>query len=138
MFQSMMPSIIRNSHVAIVVFDITNKKSLEDCKYWIDIYRQYQSKETKELIYLIGNKIDLPKENQVISAKDGEYFCLDNKLRKYYEVSAKTGQNVDDLFINIAKDLIDIDFKDNSNIKKCKIISNYQIINKTIKYIIET
>ena len=34
MFKSIMSSsFIRNSHVAIVVFDVINKKSLEECKY---------------------------------------------------------------------------------------------------------
>ena len=145
MFQSIMSSFLRNSHVAIVVFDISNKKSLEECKYWIDIFRQNQSNKSKEFIYLIGNKIDLLKENQVISDKDGENFCFNNKLRRYFEVSAKTGQNVDDLFTNIAKDLIDIDLKENKNLllkktnsTKYKLFSCYQSIYKTIKYIIES
>lgn len=41
--------------------------------------RQYQSEETKELIYLVGNKIDLTEENKAISKEEGEHFCVNNK-----------------------------------------------------------
>ena len=65
MFQSIMSSLFRNSHVGIVVFDITKKKSFEECEYWINIYRKYVGNETKEIIYLIGNKNDLLKKNML-------------------------------------------------------------------------
>ena len=73
-YQSLTSSYIRNSHVGIVVFDITNRKGFEECKNWIDIYRQYQSRETKELIYLVGNKIDLAEKERVVSKEEGEIF----------------------------------------------------------------
>ena len=89
LFQSLMSSNIRNSHVGIIVFDITNKNSFEECEQWINIYRQYVGNETKELIYLVGNKIDLPKKDHAITSKEGENFCINNKLREYFEVSEK-------------------------------------------------
>ena len=73
-YQSLTSSYIRNSHVGIVVFDITNRKGFEECKNWIDVYRQYQSRETKELIYLVGNKIDLAEKERVVSKEEGEIF----------------------------------------------------------------
>ena len=81
------------------------------------MYRQYQSEETKELIYLVGNKIDLSEELRVVSKEEGENFCINNKLRKYFEVSAKTGEKVENLFANIAKELVDVESKENQNIK---------------------
>ena len=142
LFQSLMSSYIRNSRVGIVVFDITNKKSFEECEQWINIYRQYVGNETKELIYLVGNKIDLPKKDHAITSKEGENFCINNKLREYFEVSAKTGQNVDDMFNNIVKDLFNIEIKENKNIilkktkeNKSNQVSCYNSIIKTFKKI---
>jgi len=117
LYQSLTSSFIRNSHVGIVVFDITNRKGFEECKNWIDIYRQYQSGEKNELIYLVGNKIDLAEKSRVVSKEEGQNFCINNKLRNYFEVSAKTGEKVENLFQNIAKDLVHVDFKENENIK---------------------
>lgn len=117
LYQSLTSSFIRNSHVGIVVFDITNRKGFEECKNWIDIYRQYQSEEKNELIYLVGNKIDLAEKSRVVSKEEGQNFCINNKLRDYFEVSAKTGEKVENLFQNIAKDLVDVEFKENGNIK---------------------
>ena len=75
LYQSLTSSYIRNSHVGIVVFDITKRKGFEECKNWINVYRQYQSREKKELIYLVGNKIDLSEELRVVSKEEGENFC---------------------------------------------------------------
>lgn len=138
LYQSIMSSNIRDSHVGIVVFDITNKKSFEECEYWINIYRQYAGNEAKELIYLVGNKIDLPKKDHAITAKEGENFCINNKLRNYFEVSAKTGQNVDDLFKNITKDLLVIEIKENKNIKLKKTKENKSNQDSCLKSIIKT
>ena len=94
------------------------------------------------MIYLIGNKIGLPKENRVVSDEEGKKFCLDNNLRDYFEVSAKTGENVDDLFTNIAKELKDVvvDIEEKKNIKlkktnyiKRKLTSCYHTIINTFK-----
>ena len=81
------------------------------------MYRQYQSGEKNELIYLVGNKIDLGEKVRVVSKEEGENFCINNKLRSYFEDSAKTGEKVENLFQNITKELVDVEFKENENIK---------------------
>ena len=81
------------------------------------MYRQYQSGEKNELIYLVGNKIDLGEKDRVVSKEEGENFCINNKLRSYFEDSAKTGEKVENLFQNITKELVDVEFKENENIK---------------------
>ena len=63
------------------------------------MYRQYQSGEKNELIYLVGNKIDLGEKVRVVSKEEGENFCIKN------------------LFQNITKELVDVEFKENENIK---------------------
>ena len=86
----------------IIVFDVTNKKSFDDLKIWIDSIRS-QSKLTEDLenmpIIIIGNKIDIPK--RVIDKETALNFSKEQNF-DYYETSAKTGQGVD----NAIKDLV--------------------------------
>ena len=86
----------------IIVFDVTNKKSFDDIKIWIDSIRS-QSKLTEDLenmpIIIIGNKIDIPK--RVIDKETALNFSKEQNF-DYYETSAKTGQGVD----NAIKDLV--------------------------------
>ena len=59
---------------------------------------------------LIGNKSDLEDERQV-SFEEGLRFKQDNSLLYFAETSAKSGDNVDKMFIDLAK-FIYIKYKD--------------------------
>lgn len=59
---------------------------------------------------LIGNKSDLENQRQV-SFEEGLRFKQDNNLLYFAETSAKSGDNVDKMFIDLAK-FIYIKYKD--------------------------
>ena len=87
----------------IIVFDVTNKKSFEDLKIWIDSINS-QSKLTEDLenmpIIIIGNKIDIPK--RVIDKDTALNFAKEQNL-DYYETSAKTGEGIDSAIKDLVK-----------------------------------
>lgn len=128
MFQSLSSSYIRNSYGALVVFDIVDRKSFESLKNWIKFYRDNKDENKEDLLYLVGNKIDLTKE-RAISKSEAENFMDENNLKKYFEASAKNGNNVDKIFNSIAIDLVDIYVKN----KKIKFNSEKINLNKGIK-----
>ena len=67
--------------------------------------------QIKELdICLVGNKIDL--EGRVITREEGEKFALDNDI-KYFEVSAKTSEGIEELFTSVTKGAVDKIFQAN-------------------------
>jgi small GTP-binding protein len=105
MFQSLSRSYYRKSHAAIVVFDINDEKSFESLETWINFYRENKEPLMKDMLYLVGNKIDIGKK--VISDKEAKKYLKENDLKKYYKTSAKNGDNVDKLFEEIAKDLFE-------------------------------
>ena len=113
MFQSLSSSYYRNSCGALVVFDVLDRKSFESLNTWINYYREHRDQKYEELIYLIGNKID--SKDRVISKKEAMDFMEENNLKEYYESSAKKGDNIDNIFNNIAKDLIKIYGNKNNN-----------------------
>jgi small GTP-binding protein len=121
MFQSLSSSYYRNSCGALVVFDVLDRKSFESLNTWINYYRDHRDHNYEELIYLIGNKID--SKDRVISKKEAMDFMEENNLKEYYESSAKKGDNIDNIFNNIAKDLIKI-YGNNNNNKSMRISLN--------------
>ena len=53
----MAPMYYKDSHVAIIVYDITNKHSFDVLKKWIEELEEFGPKRL--LIAVVGNKIDL-------------------------------------------------------------------------------
>ncbi|KAK0202941.1 GTP binding protein [Desarmillaria ectypa] len=100
-FRSLIPSYIRDSSVAIVVFDITNRQSFLSTTKWIDDVRSERGSDV--IIVLVGNKADLSDKRQVTleeaTAKSTQLDIL------FMETSAKAGHNVKSLFKKIAMSL---------------------------------
>ena len=62
-FRSLIPSYIRDSTVAVVVYDITNANSFHQTSKWIDDVRTERGSDV--IIMLVGNKTDLSDKRQV-------------------------------------------------------------------------
>ncbi|KAJ2129351.1 GTPase Ryh1, partial [Coemansia sp. RSA 678] len=97
-FRSLVPSYIRDSCVALVVYDITNREGFAQTSKWIDIVHAERGNDV--MIVLIGNKTDLGDARQV-STEEGEKKARDLNVM-FMETSAKAGHNVKALFKKIA------------------------------------
>ncbi|XP_072285353.1 ras-related protein Rab-6B-like isoform X2 [Pyxicephalus adspersus] len=60
-FRSLIPSYIRDSTIAVVVYDITNLNSFQQTSKWIDDMRTERGSDV--IIMLVGNKMDLPDKS---------------------------------------------------------------------------
>ncbi|VVB18073.1 unnamed protein product [Arabis nemorensis] len=100
-FKSLIPSYIRDSSVALIVYDVANKESFLNTSKWIEDVRAERGNHV--IIVLVGNKTDLVNKRQ-ISTEEG-----DNKAREFgalfIETSAKIGFNIKPLFSKIASEL---------------------------------
>lgn len=97
-FRSLIPSYIRDSSVAVVVYDITNATSFQQTSKWIDDVRTERGSDV--IIMLVGNKTDLTDKRQV-SAEEGERKAKELNVM-FIETSAKAGYNVKQLFRRVA------------------------------------
>jgi len=85
----------------ILLYDITNKESsnINNLDEWC---QEIRTNAGDIPILLVGNKRDLP-ENREVSSEDAlmlnEHFNLSGTL----EISAKTGENVEEMFIQLSK-----------------------------------
>lgn len=102
-FRSLIPSYIRDSRVAIVVYDITKKKSFESIDKWIEDVKTERGEENV-ILCIVGNKSDLSDERQV-SIEEGEKKAKALGAKIFMETSTKAGHNVKNLFKKIAKSL---------------------------------
>eukprot|EP00455_Lapot_gusevi_P048367 TRINITY_DN666_c0_g1_i2.p1 TRINITY_DN666_c0_g1~~TRINITY_DN666_c0_g1_i2.p1 ORF type:complete len:264 (-),score=34.38 TRINITY_DN666_c0_g1_i2:422-1213(-) len=97
-FRSLIPSYIRDSAVAVVVYDITSRASFLNTQKWIDDVRAERGNEV--VIMLVGNKTDLSDKRQV-SVEDGESRARESNVM-FIETSAKAGFNIKQLFRKLA------------------------------------
>ena len=95
-FKSLIPMYIRDANIILVVYDITNKDSFIHTEHWVNETKDLKREDA--IFVLVGNKIDL-EENRIVSTKEAEDFATEKGFL-FYEVSAKTGEKVEDLFNN--------------------------------------
>ncbi|CAF1272310.1 unnamed protein product [Rotaria sordida] len=94
----------RGPQAALVVYDITNFDSFLEAKKWIRELRQINTNEM--VIGLAGNKVDLVTENKrQVDTREVVEYADENRLI-FMEISAKQGDNVTEIFINIAKQVV--------------------------------
>ncbi|GMF07534.1 unnamed protein product [[Candida] boidinii] len=100
-YKSLAPMYYRNANCALVVYDITQPTSLDRAKSWIKELQRQASPDI--VIALAGNKLDLESERS-ISTEEAKIYANEEGLL-FFEVSAKTGENVKDTFKAIAEKL---------------------------------
>lgn len=87
-----------DKHGAIIVFDLTNQKSFEKIRDWINELKTFSNEDTE--IIILGNKSDLVDKRE-IPQNDINNFIKEEY--PYFEVSAKNGNNISLAFDKIIK-----------------------------------
>ena len=123
-FKSLIPNYIRGSSLIFLVYDVTNKKSFDNLKKWIEFITNIEICT----IVIVGNKIDLNDKREV-SIEEAEKFCDDGKY-DFFEVSAKTGNNIENMLynsisqLNFFNQILGNEFMDKEDIVKNLIEEN--------------
>jgi len=100
-YASLVPVYYREASIIILVYDITDKKTFEKMQYqYNNLLPKYND---ATIIAVVGNKIDLADELREVSTEEGTEFTKKNNLPFFFETSAKTGQNIDLMFTNLAE-----------------------------------
>jgi len=101
-FRFMLPMWVKGSEMMLLTFDITRFDTFANLRNWLEEIRKL---DTRIPIVLVGTKKDNEKQRQV-DYKDALEFAHKEDILTYMEVSAKTGENVKELFEYIINLLI--------------------------------
>ena len=88
--------------VVVMGYDITRNSTFEDATYYW--YEQVKNNSYAELIYMLGNKIDLIDERNVPLSK-ARNFCKATNIR-YFEISCKTSAGIQEFLDDLTNELI--------------------------------
>lgn len=101
-FKSVTRIFYRGAHCVFLTYDITRDETFENLRSWLKEIKQHAAEDVR--IYLIGNKSELESAREVNFDRAVE-FARQNGIHKCFETSAKTGQNVEEVFSCSGKEL---------------------------------
>ena len=101
MFRSITKSYYKNTCVAIIVYDVTNRESFDNLVKWINDIKNIAPNIPK--IIIVGNKIDLKKKREV-SKKEGELFCNLYNF-SFFETSVKKENSIENIFLKSSNEI---------------------------------
>ena len=101
------PTYFRNAKAVIFVYSINDQESMNNIIHWTEsVAPQRLGDMSQKLIRaLVANKIDLPEEERVVTKKRGSDTAENCDIGKemFFEVSAKTGEGVNEMFAAVAQ-----------------------------------
>ena len=100
-FDSIAPALFRGSHGAFLVYDVSEPRSFDVLPKYMDFIATFCGENVK--IMLIGNKTDLQRRVKFERAQN--YAELNGM--EHLEVSAKTLDNVDEMFERLATNILE-------------------------------
>lgn len=102
-FRSMLPMYYKDARGALITYDIGSLKSFESIDYWVNALDDNVKKDNCVMV-LVGNKLDLDEDQKQVSRDIAQKYA-DNNNMLFFEVSAKTGEGVGELFKRVAEEL---------------------------------
>lgn len=110
LYRAMTKSFFKGAAGAIIVYDVTNAKSLSNVSGWVDDFRSHNP---DGVIVVAGNKCDMPPEKHRVTDDDVDDVMArmrpqieaDGGALVHMRVSALTGEGVQQSFSSIALQL---------------------------------
>ncbi|KAL8856426.1 MAG: hypothetical protein Q9178_006996 [Gyalolechia marmorata] len=123
-YKSITRSYFRGASGALLVFDITRRSTFDHATEWLTDLRQIA--EEGIVVVLVGNKSDLAASSTItrngsphastsetkgldaenrraVTKEEAEEWCQRNGVLRYVETSAKSGQGVENAFLEVAE-----------------------------------
>ena len=136
-FKRIRPAYLADSGAIIIIFDVANRESFENVtKEWHEDIKKVAVDDA--LIVLVGNKMDL--EKRMVSTGEGHKLAQQLGMA-YIETSAKTGENIEEIFrmigLKIVEKFVEAEEVSKIIVGKNKYIVTDEQLNVLINYILK-
>ena len=106
-YRALAPMYYRGAAAAFVLYDVTDNKSFQGAKEWIE--ELLVKARPSVIIYLVGSKCDLLRDNKTREVNVADYLNKNLGRINHIYTSAKTGENIDRLFLEAVKKVSETD-----------------------------
>eukprot|EP00455_Lapot_gusevi_P048733 TRINITY_DN6793_c0_g1_i4.p1 TRINITY_DN6793_c0_g1~~TRINITY_DN6793_c0_g1_i4.p1 ORF type:complete len:202 (-),score=11.40 TRINITY_DN6793_c0_g1_i4:58-663(-) len=94
-FKKLQSAFYRGAHLILAIFAVDDARSFEHIHEHLTEIQDHRPENS--VVVVVANKIDVPDSLRVVTPDMGRAFA-ESRGCPYYEVSAKTGENVDVIF----------------------------------------
>ncbi|CAM8952426.1 unnamed protein product [Rhodiola kirilowii] len=101
-FRTITTAYYRGAMGILLVYDVTDESSFNNIKNWIRNIEQHASDNVNKI--LVGNKADMDESKRAVPTAKGQALADEYGI-KFFETSAKTNLNVEQVFFSIARDI---------------------------------
>ncbi|CAI9762043.1 unnamed protein product [Fraxinus pennsylvanica] len=101
-FRTITTAYYRGAMGILLVYDVTDESSFNNIRNWIRNIEQHASDNVNKI--LVGNKADMDESKRAIPTSRGQALADEYGI-KFFETSAKTNMNVEEVFFSIGRDI---------------------------------
>ncbi|KAK9079268.1 hypothetical protein SSX86_000938 [Deinandra increscens subsp. villosa] len=101
-FRTITTAYYRGAMGILLVYDVTDESSFNNIRNWIRNIEQHTSHNVNKI--LVGNKADMDESKRAVPTSKGQALADEYGI-KFFETSAKSNMNVEEVFFSIAKDI---------------------------------
>ncbi|KAG6511890.1 hypothetical protein ZIOFF_029969 [Zingiber officinale] len=101
-FRTITTAYYRGAMGILLVYDVTDESSFNNIRNWIRNIEQHASDNVNKI--LVGNKADMDESKRAVPTASGQALADEYGI-KFFETSAKTNLNVEQVFFSIARDI---------------------------------
>ncbi|KAE8702488.1 Ras-related protein RABE1e [Hibiscus syriacus] len=101
-FRTITTAYYRGAMGILLVYDVTDESSFNNIRNWIRNIEQHASDNVNKV--LVGNKADMDESKRAVPTSKGQALADEYGI-KFFETSAKTNLNVEEVFFAIARDI---------------------------------
>ncbi|KAF7154701.1 hypothetical protein RHSIM_Rhsim01G0224800 [Rhododendron simsii] len=101
-FRTITTAYYRGAMGILLVYDVTDESSFNNIRNWIRNIEQHASDNVNKI--LVGNKADMDESKRAVPTSKGQALADEYGIQ-FFETSAKTNLNVEQVFFSIARDI---------------------------------